>query len=117
MFMGNASITRIEGRGKFTLKLTSRKDLVLSEVLHVPSLTENLVFGPILSKKGFKVVFESDKFVITKGGAYDGKGCLHEGLFKISLVNNDAAIVYKENKASTNTTYVFIVDPSFLSHS
>jgi len=65
--MGNASTAMIEGKGKITLRLISGKDLVLTDVMHIPTLTKNLITGPILSKKGFKIVFESDKFVITKG--------------------------------------------------
>ncbi|KAJ9556888.1 LOW QUALITY PROTEIN: hypothetical protein OSB04_011502 [Centaurea solstitialis] len=97
------------------------KDLILTDVLHVPSLTKNLIYGPILSKKGFKIVFESDKFVITKGGAYVGKGYLHEGLLKLYVNNSvnivDAAIVNNENKAGTSTASMYIMDPTFLWHS
>ena len=63
------------------------KDLVLKNVLHVPAITKNLISGPTLSNKGFEMVFESDKFVITKGGVYVGKGYLHGRLFKLSVVN------------------------------
>ncbi|GKD22048.1 hypothetical protein Tco_1223751 [Tanacetum coccineum] len=76
MFMGNGTSLKIEGKGKFILKLTSGKDLVLSNVLHVPNITKNLISGPILSNKGFKLVIESYKFVITKGDVYVGKGYL-----------------------------------------
>ena len=71
-----------------TLKLTSGKKILLSNVLHVPEISKNLISGPILSNKGFKVVIESNTFVITKGGVYVGKGYLHEGLFKVRTVNN-----------------------------
>ena len=109
--MGNASTVMIEGNGKIALGLTSGKDLVLIDVLHVPSLAKNLIFGPILSKKRFKIVFESDKFVITKGGVYVGKGYLYEGLFKLFVHDTvnivDATIVNNENKASTCNTRIF----------
>ncbi|KAJ9546855.1 hypothetical protein OSB04_019398 [Centaurea solstitialis] len=88
MFMGNATTSKVEGKGSVTLKLTSEKELVLSNVFHVPEISKNLISGPVLSNKGFKVVIESDKFVITKGGVYVGKGYLNEGLFKLSTVNN-----------------------------
>ncbi|GJT09221.1 DNA polymerase zeta catalytic subunit-like protein [Tanacetum coccineum] len=68
MFMGNGTSSKIEGKGKVILNLTSGKDLVLSNMLHVPNITKNLISGPILSNKGFKLVIESDKIVITKGG-------------------------------------------------
>ena len=74
MYMENATTAMIEGRDKVVLKLTSGKELVLTNVLHVPAITKNLISGPTLSNKGFKMVFESDKVVVTKGGVYIGKG-------------------------------------------
>ena len=115
MFMGNGTSSKIEGKGKVILKLTSGKDLVLSNVLHVPNITKNLISGPILSNKGFKLVFESDKFVITKGGVYVGKGYLDQGLFKLSVVTDDNVI--NNNNAGTSTASVYMIDPSFLWHS
>ena len=41
--------------------------------------------GHILSKKGFKLVFESNAFVLTKSGMYMGKGNLSDGHFKINF--------------------------------
>ncbi|XP_024963136.1 uncharacterized protein LOC112503306 [Cynara cardunculus var. scolymus] len=70
MSIGNTATAKVEGKGKMILKLTSRKDLVLTNVLHVPDIRKNLISGPMLSNKGFKIVFESNKFVITKGGLY-----------------------------------------------
>ncbi|GJX08829.1 pol polyprotein [Tanacetum coccineum] len=114
MFMGNGTSSKIEGKGKVILKLTSRKDLVLSNVLYVPNITKNLISGPILSNKGFKLVIKSDKFVITKGCVYVGKGYVDEGLFKLSVVTNDNII---NNNAGTSTASVYMIGPSFLWHS
>nr|GEY01360.1 Pol polyprotein [Tanacetum cinerariifolium] len=115
MFMGNGTTLNIEGKWKAILKLTYRKDLVLSNVLHVPYINKNMISGHILSNKGFKLVFESDKFAITKGGVYVGKGYLDEGLFKLSVVNDDNVI--NNNNAGTSTASVYMIDPSFLWHS
>jgi len=41
VFMRNASTTKILGRGKISLKVTSRKILSLSNVLHVPEMHRN----------------------------------------------------------------------------
>ena len=54
--------------------MTSRKELTLNDVLHVLEIRKNLVFGSLLSKKGFRLIFESDKFVLTKSGVYVGQG-------------------------------------------
>nr|GEX95124.1 septin and tuftelin-interacting protein 1 homolog 1 [Tanacetum cinerariifolium] len=85
MFMRNRIASKIEGKGKVILKVTSGKVLVLSNVLHVPHISKNLISRPILSNKGFKFMFESDKFIITKGDAYAGKVYLDEALFKLTL--------------------------------
>ncbi|CAL8988835.1 unnamed protein product, partial [Prunus brigantina] len=110
LYMGNSSASAVMGKGKVFLKFTSGKELTLLDVLHVPEIRKNLVSGPILSNKGFKLVFESNKFVLTKGGMFVGKGYLADGLFKLNvsanLINNNM------NKAS-----VYIVDSSSLWHS
>ncbi|XXG68848.1 hypothetical protein AAC387_Pa06g1848 [Persea americana] len=68
LFMGNSATSKVEGQGQVVLKMTSGKELTLNNVLHVPDIHKNLVSGLLLSKKGFKLVFESDKFVLTKSG-------------------------------------------------
>ena len=40
--------------------------MTLLDMLHVPEICKNLMYRFMLSKKGFKLVFESDKFVLTK---------------------------------------------------
>uniref|UniRef100_A0A2N9GX20 CCHC-type domain-containing protein n=1 Tax=Fagus sylvatica TaxID=28930 RepID=A0A2N9GX20_FAGSY len=86
LFMGNSSTARVEGKGKVILKMTSGKELTLNDVLHVPDIRKNLVSGSLLSKNGFKLVFESDKFILTKSGTYVGKGYLSNGLFKMNVM-------------------------------
>ncbi|CAL8121383.1 unnamed protein product [Prunus armeniaca] len=98
LYMGNASVFAVEGKGSVLLKFTSGKVLTLLDVLHVSEIRKNLVSGPILSKKGFKLVFESDKFILTKEGMFVGKGYLADGLFKLNVIGNDA--FNKINKVS-----------------
>ena len=81
LYMGNSSASNVEGKRNVMLKFTSGKVVTLTDVLHVPEIRKNLVSGPIPSKKGFKLVFESDRFILTKAGMYVGKGYLAEGLF------------------------------------
>ena len=63
------------------LKMTFGKELVLTDVLHVPDIGKNLVSGSMLSKNGFKLVFESNKFVFMKNEMYVGKGYMTNALF------------------------------------
>lgn len=92
LFMGNASTSAVKGKGKVILKLTSGKTLSLIDVLHVLEIRKNLVSGPILSNKGFKLVFEYDKFILTRGGEFVGKGYLKNGLFKLNVLPTDVSI-------------------------
>ena len=66
----NSATSIVEGKGKVDLKLTSGKELTLNEVLYVPDIRKNLVSGSLLSKHGFRIVFESDKVVLTKSGVH-----------------------------------------------
>ena len=85
IFMGNSSISKVVGKGKVILKMTSGKKLTLNDLLHVPDIRKNLGSCSLLNKNGFKLVFESDKFVLTKNGVYVGKGYISNGLFKINI--------------------------------
>ena len=50
--------------------MTSRKELTLTNVLYVLEIRKNLVSGSLLNNHGFRLVFESNKFVISKSGMY-----------------------------------------------
>ncbi|XP_071719215.1 uncharacterized protein [Rutidosis leptorrhynchoides] len=92
MFMGNSAIADIKGEGNVILKMTSGKELTLTNVLYVPEIRKNLVSGWLLNKFGFRLVFESDKVVLTKSGVYFGKDYALNGMFKLNamVINNEA---------------------------
>jgi len=112
LFMCNSSVSKVEGKGKVVLKLTSRKELTLSDVLHVPDIRKNLILGSLLSKHGFKLTFVADNFVLSKNGVNIGKGYLCDGLFKANVItivpNNDM------NKVESSA---YIVESSNIWHS
>ena len=56
------------------LKMTFGKELTLTNVLYVTETLKNLVSGSLLNNHGFKLVFESNEFVLSKSGMYGGKG-------------------------------------------
>ncbi|XP_077215490.1 uncharacterized protein LOC143850059 [Tasmannia lanceolata] len=85
LYMGNSSTAEVKGKGKVELEFTSGKRLTLTGVYHVPEVRKNLVSGSILNKNGFKLVFESDKFILSKGGTFVGKGYMYEGMFKLNI--------------------------------
>ncbi|GJW15160.1 pol polyprotein [Tanacetum coccineum] len=73
------------------LKMTSKKELKLTNVLYVLEIRKNLVFGWLLNKFGFRLVFEFDKFVLSKNQVYVGRGYAVNCMFKLNVmvVKND----------------------------
>jgi hypothetical protein len=85
VLMGNGSHASVHGVGTVDLKLTSGKIVQLKNMEHVPSINKNLVSGSLLCRDGFKVVLESNKFVVSKCGQFIGKGYVCGGLFRFSV--------------------------------
>jgi hypothetical protein len=54
-------------------------------VQHVPTIKKILVSGSLLCRDGYKLVFESNKCIISKFGTFVGKGYDNGGLFHFSL--------------------------------
>jgi hypothetical protein len=69
------------------LKFTSGKTVQLNNVHHVLSIKKNLISGSLLCHDGYELVFESNKFVLSKYGTFTGKGYENGGLFRLSLTN------------------------------
>ena len=113
LFMGNSSSSKVEGQGKVVLKMTSGKELTLNDVLHVPEIRKNLISGSLLSKKGFKLVFVSDNFILTKNGIYVGKGYMSNGLFKMNVITIVPPIKNINNK---NTSSACMLESSNVWH-
>jgi hypothetical protein len=82
--LGNGSHATILGVGTVDLNLTSGKIVRLKNVQHVPSINKNLVSGSLLCRDGFKLVFESNKVVISRYDQFIGKGYDSEGLLHFS---------------------------------
>ena len=68
VFMENSTTSEIKGQGKVVLKMTFGKELILTNVLYVLEIRKNLVSGSLLNNHGFRLVFESNKFVLSKSG-------------------------------------------------
>jgi len=65
---------------------------------------KNLVFASLLSKKGFEIVLESDKVIVTKSGMFIKNGYSCDDMFKFSI-----------NKINVISTYM-VESTSFLWH-
>ncbi|KAL0431973.1 UNVERIFIED_CONTAM: Retrovirus-related Pol polyprotein from transposon TNT 1-94 [Sesamum radiatum] len=106
LFMGNSATSNI-GLGKVVLKMTSGKELTLIDVLHVPDIRKNLVSGSLLVKSGFRLVFESNKFILTKNSHFIGKGYVEKGLFKMNVMTVMRNFESNKITASTYLTECF----------
>ena len=89
--------------------MTSGKELTLNDVLHVPEIRKNLVSGSLLSKKGFKMVFVLDNFILTKNGMYVGKGYMSNGLLKMNVMTVGPPI---KNINKKNTSFAYMLESS-----
>jgi hypothetical protein len=65
---GNGSHASVHCVSTVDLKLTSEKIVQLKNIQYVSTINKNLVSGSILCRDDFKVVFESNKFVLLKCG-------------------------------------------------
>jgi hypothetical protein len=104
VMMGNGLHASVLGVGTVDLKFTSEKIVLLKNVQHVPSIKKNLISGSRLMKDGFKLVFESNKVLLSKYGTYVGKGYECGGIFHFSLVStsNDETNVWHSRLCHVN---------------
>ena len=70
----------LKDKGKILLKMTLGKQLTLNNVLYVLEIRKNLMSRLLLNKHGFRMVFESDKVILSKSGMYVGKSYVFDGL-------------------------------------
>jgi hypothetical protein len=59
--------------------------VLLKNVQHVPSIKKNLVSGLLFCQDGYKLVFMSNKCILSKYETFVGKGYDSGGLFRLSL--------------------------------
>ena len=85
VFMRDSRFTPMIGKWKVLLKLTSGKVIVLSDVHHMPNICWNLVSVSLLGKTGVRILFDSDKIVLTKNDAFVGKGYCNHSLFMLNI--------------------------------
>ena len=53
VFIWNFATTEIKSQRKVVLKMTSREELTLTNVLYVPEIHKSLVFSSLLNNHGF----------------------------------------------------------------
>ncbi|KAK9734016.1 hypothetical protein RND81_04G108700 [Saponaria officinalis] len=106
LYMGNESTTPIVGRGMVVLEFSSGNIIKLCNVLHVPGIRKNLFSGSCLCKLGYKQVYESNKYVLSKHGVFIGFGYYCNGMFMLNVVSNKNSIF---TTSMVDTSYLWYV--------
>nr|GEV38710.1 zinc finger, CCHC-type [Tanacetum cinerariifolium] len=104
--MGDEYFAPVHGKGSVALEFSSKKTITLFNVLYVPKLRKNLVSGPMLNKCGYKQVYESDKYVLSKSGVFVGFRYYNNGMFMLNLnkVLDDSDSVYMSSSTVVNSS-------------
>nr|GEU50514.1 zinc finger, CCHC-type [Tanacetum cinerariifolium] len=106
LYMGDEYFAPVHGRGSIALEFSFGKTVTLFNVLYVPKLCKNLVSGPMLNKCGYKQVYESDKYILSKSGVFVGFGYYNNGMFMLNLnkVPDDSDSVYISSSNVVNSS-------------
>ncbi|GJR92959.1 zinc finger, CCHC-type containing protein [Tanacetum coccineum] len=83
--MGDKSTKPILGRGNVVIEFSSGKTITLFNVVYVPGLRKNLMSGPVLNKCGYRQVYESNKYILSRHGVFIGFGYYNNGMFMLNL--------------------------------
>jgi len=85
IFMDNTSTIDVKGIVQVKLMFTSGKTLTLNDIYFVLEVRKNLVCG-FLPNCGFKQVYEANKFILSKGSLFVGKGYGSSDMFKLNAI-------------------------------
>jgi hypothetical protein len=104
VYMKNSSTSKVLRVEKVILKKTFKKLLTLNNVFHVVDIKIKLMFGSLLSKNSYKLVFKCDKFVLSEEKK---KECLYEkGNTSITFTINNHR-TYLVSYVASNMEYIF----------
>jgi hypothetical protein len=105
LYMENSSTSKVLGIRKVILNMTLGKPLALNNILHVADIRKNLVSDLLLSKNSFKMVFENDKFILSKSDMFIEKGYHCDSLFKMNVMT--IVIIDENNNKIVSSSYLF----------
>lgn len=91
---------RFKEKVKVILKMTTKKNLTLNNVLYVLEIPKNLVSKFLLNKYGFCLIFEFDKIILFKYRMFMEKGYVANRVFKLNVM---IVKLNNINKVSTST--------------
>nr|GEV74492.1 zinc finger, CCHC-type [Tanacetum cinerariifolium] len=103
--MGDDHFALVHGKGSVALEFCFGKTITLFNVLYVPKLCKNLVYGLMLNKCGYKQVYESDNYILLKFSVFVGFGYYNNGMFMLNLnkVLDDSDSVYMFSSTIVNS--------------
>nr|GEX54824.1 zinc finger, CCHC-type [Tanacetum cinerariifolium] len=106
LYMGDDHFAHVHGKGSVSLEFSFGKTITLFNVLYVPKLRKNLVFGPMLNKCGYKHVYESDKYILSNSGVFVGFGYYNNSMFMLNLnkVPGDSDSAYMSSFTVVNSS-------------
>nr|GEW01731.1 zinc finger, CCHC-type [Tanacetum cinerariifolium]GFA12293.1 zinc finger, CCHC-type [Tanacetum cinerariifolium] len=96
LYMGDDHFAPVHEKGSVVLEFCYGKSITLFNVWYVSELRKNLISGPVLNKCGYKHVYESDKYILSKCGVFVGFSYYNNGMFMLNLnkVPDDSDFVY-----------------------
>ena len=90
--MGNVSIAYVRGKERVDLILTSNKTVTHHKVQHILEVTKNLMNGSLLIRDGYKIIFRSNKVVVTRNDNFIGRDYVCDCLFMLNVVEGNKLI-------------------------
>ncbi|GKC88603.1 zinc finger, CCHC-type containing protein [Tanacetum coccineum] len=106
LYMGDDHFAPIHEKGIVVLEFSSGKSITMFNVLYVSKLCKNFISGPVSKKCGYKQVYESDKYILSKSGVFVGFGYYNNGMFMLNLnkVPDDSGSVYMSSSTVVNSS-------------
>ncbi|XP_070010974.1 uncharacterized protein [Nicotiana sylvestris] len=70
VLMCNHVTAEVAGKGIVEINFTSGQKLTLLNAFHLSKILKNLISTSLLSKRGFKIVVETDHVILSKSGIF-----------------------------------------------
>ncbi|GKA47271.1 zinc finger, CCHC-type containing protein [Tanacetum coccineum] len=105
LYMGDDHFAPVHGKGSIVLEFSYGISITLFNVLYVPKLRKNLIYVHVSNKYGYKQVYESDKYILSKSGVFVRLGYYNNGMFMLNLnkVSDDSGSVYMPSSTVVNS--------------
>ena len=74
LYLGDHNKAPVVGHGCVSLCFSFGNSLLFKNVIHVPKIRQNLVSDGIINRRGYKQVYECNKYISSNCGAFIGFG-------------------------------------------